>query len=101
MVSFESILTQMMDIVNLPPDGPAIFRIEDFRGHGTAHMGLTSVVFNMLFNLNKFVAYEQRDPFVMKQARQDNENTTAWAQYAVLEYARLAMEEEAREQNDF
>ena len=101
MVSFESILTQMMDIVNLPPDGPAIFRMEDFCGHGAAHMGLSSVVFNMLFNLNKFVAYEQRDPFMMKQARRDNENMTTWAQFAVMEYARLAMEEEAREEDEF
>ena len=100
MVPFSNIMTQMMDIVCMPP-GPAVFRMEHFCSQGSAHMGLTSVVFNMLFNLNKFIAYEQRDPFVMKQQRMEGSGMTTWGRFAVMEYARLAMEEEAREQDEY
>ena len=37
--------------------------------------------------------------FVMKQQRLEGSGMTAWGRYAVMEYARLAMEEEAREQD--
>ena len=93
MVPFDNIVTQMMDIVGIPP-GECVFRVEDFKRGGKSHMALTSVVFNMLFNLNKFIAYEQRDPFMMRQQRMESGDMTPWANFACLEYARLAMEEE-------
>lgn len=93
MVSFNNILTQMMDIVGIPP-GECVFRMNDFKRGGKSHMALTSVVFNMLFNLNKFIAYEQRDPFMMRQQRMESGDMTPWSHFACLEYARLAMEEE-------
>ena len=93
MVPFTNIITQMMDIVNIPP-GECVFRMEDFKRGGKSHMALTSVVFNMLFNLNKFIAYEQRDPFMMRQQRMESGDMTPWSHFACLEYARLAMEEE-------
>ena len=43
------------------------FTMQDFTRHGPDHMMLCGNFFNMLFNLNKFVAFEQRDPFLLKQ----------------------------------
>lgn len=31
--------------------------------------GLAGTLFNVLFNLNKFIAFETRDPFVVRQVR--------------------------------
>jgi len=75
------------------------FVVDDFLKGGPDHMQLTGNFFNMLFNLNKFVAFEQRDPFLLKQQRTEaGQVMTLWARFAAIEYARLAMEEEMREQ---
>ena len=47
----------------------------------------------MLFNLNKFLRFETRDPFQEKQKR-DDVFATDWDRYAYMEYHRLASEEE-------
>merc|ERR1719197_2055801 len=60
-------------------------------------LSLVGVFFNILFNLNKFIAYEQRDPFAAKQLAADP-TLTVWVLFARTEYARLAMEEESREE---
>ena len=54
---------------------------------------------NVLFNLNKFLAFEQRDPFQLKQM-QDEPHLTAWDRFARREYARLAMEEDQRQEDE-
>ena len=46
----------------------------------------------------QFVQFEQRDPFLLKQQKNEAGSITMWARYAAMEYARLAMEEEMREQ---
>jgi len=33
------------------------------------HRHLAGTLFNILFNLNKFIAFETRDPFLVRQAR--------------------------------
>ena len=70
-VSFDDIYTQMCDLVGLRPlvTGGTFdeFTMQDFTRHGPDHMMLCGNFFNMLFNLNKFVAFEQRDPFLLKQ----------------------------------
>ena len=160
LVPFDDIYCQMCDLVGLKPmaEDHALqtfdeFRIDDFLNGGPDHMQLCGNFFNMLFNLNKFVAFEQRDPFLLKQQvrvfffnvffmsfplseqnaptfnltpisffflfsfrffflfsnfslhcssfRQRTEGgqlMTLWARFAAIEYARLAMEEEMREQ---
>lgn len=50
-----------------------------------------------MFNLNKHICFEQRDPFVERQKREDEFNTD-WERFACIDYNRLAMEEEAREE---
>jgi serine/threonine-protein phosphatase 2A regulatory subunit B'' len=71
LVTFDDIYTQMCDLVGLRPlvTGGTFdeFTLLDFTRHGPDHMMLCGNFFNMLFNLNKFVAFEQRDPFLLKQ----------------------------------
>ena len=51
--------------------------------------------FNTLFNLNKFLAFEQRDPFINKQEQADD--LTEWERFARAEYMRLTADEEEGE----
>lgn len=82
---------------------------------------VSGVFFNVLFNLSKFIEFEQRDPFLLRQQLAEPELTyvivvcrdvslcivthllsdlfdcSDWDRYARAEYARLAMEEEGRD----
>lgn len=54
-----------------------------------------SILFNTLFNLHKFIAYEHRDPFTV---RAEQECILAdWDRFAAQEYDILAAEEEQDE----
>lgn len=90
-VPFEDVLCQMSDL--LQPDVEGEFRLKDFLD--PTRVRLTGVFFSILSNLSKFTAFEQRDPFVVKQ--QQEPGFTAWDRYAQIEYARLAMEEDAQD----
>ena len=57
---------------------------------------VAGVFFDALFSLDKFIAFEQRDPFVDRQKR-DDPFDNEWDRFAAAEYQRLALEEEARE----
>jgi hypothetical protein len=58
-------------------------------------MSISGSFFNLLFNLNKFVASESRDPFSTR-LMQGDQPMTDWDRYALAEYGRLASAEEAR-----
>jgi hypothetical protein len=58
---------------------------------------VSGALFDALFSLNKYLMFEQRDPFVERQKRED-EFETDWDRFACIDYNRLAMEEEAREE---
>lgn len=58
---------------------------------------LIIVLLTALFNLNKYLLFEQRDPFVERQKRED-EFECDWDRFACVDYNRLAMEEEVREE---
>lgn len=58
---------------------------------------VSGALFDVLFSLPKLLAFEGRDPFQMRQERVEP-HLTAWDRYARAEYARLAMEEECREE---
>uniref|UniRef100_A0A6N2LDL6 EF-hand domain-containing protein n=1 Tax=Salix viminalis TaxID=40686 RepID=A0A6N2LDL6_SALVM len=57
---------------------------------------LSGNVFNILFNLNKFVAFESRDPFLIRQEREEPA-LTEWDRFAHREYIRLSMEEDVED----
>jgi len=92
-VPFEDMLCQMMDMIK--PKHPEHLIVEDFLQPECAQV--SGALFDALFNLNKYLLFEQRDPFVERQKRED-EFETDWDRFACIDYNRLAMEEEAREE---
>jgi serine/threonine-protein phosphatase 2A regulatory subunit B'' len=62
-VTFSDVMCQMQDMLN--PEVPECFTLRDLR----KSRSLAGAMFNILFNLGKFVAYETRDPFVVRQVR--------------------------------
>lgn len=85
-VLFEDILCQIVDMIS--PEREDYITIQDFKG-----CKLSGNVFNILFNLNKFMAFETRDPFLIRQEREDP-TLTEWDRFAHREYIRLSMEED-------
>ena len=62
-VLFEDVLCQIHDMVQPAEEG--IFTLQDLK----RQKSLAGILFNILFNLNKFIAFETRDPFVVRQVR--------------------------------
>lgn len=60
-VLFEDVLCQMHDMVQ--PETEGVFTLQDLK----RQKSLAGILFNILFNLNKFIAFETRDPFVVRQ----------------------------------
>jgi serine/threonine-protein phosphatase 2A regulatory subunit B'' len=92
-VPFEDMLCQMMDMIK--PKNSEYLIVEDFLQPECCQV--SGALFDALFNLNKYLMFEQRDPFVERQKRED-EFDTDWDRFACIDYNRLAMEEEAREE---
>ncbi|CAI9091494.1 OLC1v1026546C1 [Oldenlandia corymbosa var. corymbosa] len=88
-VLFEDILCQIVDMIS--PENESYFTLRDLKGSR-----LSGSVFNILFNLNKFMAFETRDPFLIRQER-ENPTLTEWDRFAHREYIRLSMEEDAED----
>ncbi|KAI8007233.1 Serine/threonine protein phosphatase 2A regulatory subunit B''beta [Camellia lanceoleosa] len=88
-VLFEDILCQIVDMIG--PENECYVTLHDLKGSK-----LSGSVFNILFNLNKFMAFETRDPFLIRQER-ENPNLTEWDRFAHREYIRLSMEEDAED----
>ncbi|DBA83424.1 hypothetical protein WJX79_010649 [Trebouxia sp. C0005] len=89
-VLFEDVLCQMHDMIQPAKEG--CFTLADLK----RHKGLAGTLFNMLFNLHKFIAFETRDPFLARQEREDA-SLSDWDRFARTEYIRLAMEEEGED----
>ncbi|KAL9183981.1 hypothetical protein ACHAXT_002067 [Thalassiosira profunda] len=92
-VPFEDMLCQMMDM--LKPASTEYLVVEDFLQPHCSQV--SGALFDALFNVNKYVMFEQRDPFMERQKRED-EFDTDWDRFACIDYNRLAMEEEQREE---
>ena len=60
-VLFEDVLCQMHDMIQPAKEG--CFTLADLKRHKV----LAGTLFNMLFNLHKFIAFEPRDPFLARQ----------------------------------
>ncbi len=91
-VPFEDMLCQMMDMIK--PKCQQYLVVEDFLQNECATV--SGALFDALFNLNKYMQFEQRDPFQERQKR-DDEFDSDWDRFAFVDYNRLAMEEENRE----
>ncbi|KAJ8760507.1 hypothetical protein K2173_015174 [Erythroxylum novogranatense] len=88
-VLFEDILCQIIDMIG--PENESYITLRDLKG-----CKLSGSVFNILFNLNKFMAFETRDPFLIRQER-ENPTLTEWDRFAHREYIRLSMEEDVED----
>ncbi|KAL5561937.1 hypothetical protein UlMin_031684 [Ulmus minor] len=88
-VLFEDILCQIVDMI--APEKEGCITLKDIK-----QCKLSGNVFNILFNLNKFFAFESRDPFLIRQEREDP-SLTDWDRFAHREYIRLSMEEEGED----
>lgn len=93
-VPFKDVLCQMSDM--LCPKVENQFVLQDFYNKRQ----ISGVFFNALLNLNKFISYEQRDPFSIKKEITENPDFSEWDRFAFSEYVRLAMEEENAESNE-
>jgi serine/threonine-protein phosphatase 2A regulatory subunit B'' len=91
-IPFEDMLCQMIDMIKPKNDDYVV--VEDFLQEECVQV--SGALFDALINLNKYVQFEQRDPFQERQKRED-EFETDWDRFACMDYNRLAMEEEARE----
>ena len=88
-VTFEDVMSQMVDMMN--PEHASCFTMRDLK----KSRQLAGILFNVLFNLTKFVAFEMRDPFTMRQEREDAASgSSEWDRFARNEYMRLAAEDD-------
>lgn len=60
-VLFEDVLCQLHDMIQ--PEREGSFTLRDLK----RARSVAGTLFNILFNLNKFIAFETRDPFVIRQ----------------------------------
>ena len=91
-VLWEDVLCQMSDM--LQPETNGVITVRDLR-----KCKLAGNFFNVLFNLNKFIAFESRDPFSIRREREEP-HLTEWDRFARAEYVRLSMEEEEGAEGD-
>lgn len=75
----------------LNPVNPNAITLKDFSTPEKRKAG--GIIFDVLFNLNKFLRFEMRDPFQEKLRREDG-FTCEWDRFAHFEYHRLAAEDD-------
>mmetsp|Transcript_49496 Transcript_49496/g.130808 ORF Transcript_49496/g.130808 Transcript_49496/m.130808 type:complete len:605 (+) Transcript_49496:127-1941(+) len=86
-IPFADILCQMNDMI--APKAEGVFRLADFK----KRRKFAGTFFSLFSSLNKFLAFEHRDPFLAKQEQLDNPSFSDWDRWCADEYLRLAMEE--------
>lgn len=94
--NFRDVLCQMLDYLH--PVNPLSITIEDMiKPEKRVSSGL---IFDVLFNMHKFMRFEMRDPFQEKLKREDGFGND-WNRFAYFEYIKLASEEEAAAEQNY
>ncbi|XP_030837846.1 serine/threonine-protein phosphatase 2A regulatory subunit B'' subunit beta [Strongylocentrotus purpuratus] len=84
---FEDCLCQLLDLVK--PKNPDYITLHDLKNCKLAY-----IFFDTLFNLEKFLEHEQRDPFASnRDYDSESPEPTDWEKYAADEYEMLVAEE--------
>nr|XP_054770853.1 serine/threonine-protein phosphatase 2A regulatory subunit B'' subunit beta-like [Lytechinus pictus] len=84
---FEDCLCQLLDLVK--PKNPDFITLHDLKNCKLAY-----IFFDTLFNLEKFLEHEQRDPFASNRDYEtEGPEPTDWEKYAAEEYEMLVAEE--------
>lgn len=86
-IPFKDIMCQMNDRISPKSEGQ--FKLADFK----RRRKFAGTFFSLFSSLNKFLAFEHRDPFQAKQEQLDNPSFSDWDRWCADEYLRLAMEE--------
>eukprot|EP01035_Chromulina_nebulosa_P024556 gene24556-31977_t len=94
-INFNDVLCQLIDM--LSPRDPLAITLSDLLQPDKRK--ISGIIFDILFNLNKFLRFEMRDPFQEKMKREDGFNND-WDRFAHYEYHRLAAEEEGNSNNN-
>lgn len=89
-IYFKDILCQVNDMI--PPDKKYQWTLQNF----LAHPKESSVVFNILLNLNKFIINEQKDPFSLTEIEKRTDYSD-WDKFAFVVYAEKAKPEDDEE----
>lgn len=90
-VLFEDVVCQLHDML-LPAEEGA-YTLQDLK----RTKPLSGLLFNALFNLHKFLSFENRDPFAMRAEQGEFAGLTEWDKFARIEYYRLASEDDQEE----
>jgi serine/threonine-protein phosphatase 2A regulatory subunit B'' len=89
-LDFANVYCQMVDMLRCSPTG---IRLSDLKRNPQ----LAATCFNTLFNLDKYLDHEQRDPFAASSAsgsgHEAQEGESDWDKYAAAEYENLIAEE--------
>ena len=85
-ILFNDVLCQLYDMI--PPDKEYQWTIQNFYDHPKS----ASILFNALFNLNKFIINEQKDPFSLTEVDKIPDYTD-WDKFAYNEYMKKMSEE--------
>jgi len=93
-IPFADIMCQMNDMIS--PEHEGHFRLTDFK----KKRKFAGIFFSLFSSLNKFLAFEHRDPFLAKQEQLDNPDFNEWDRWCADEYLRLAMEENEEPDED-
>merc|ERR1712100_217111 len=96
-VPFEDVLAQMADTFSSCEGSlEKGVTISDFlQPHLFKQVG---IFFDCLTNLNKFIAFEQRDPYGDRQKREDAYDND-WERFAARDYAALSVDDEEEQDN--
>mmetsp|Transcript_16578 Transcript_16578/g.42962 ORF Transcript_16578/g.42962 Transcript_16578/m.42962 type:complete len:733 (-) Transcript_16578:167-2365(-) len=92
-VELPDIVCQMFDLVQ-PPVAARGFSLPDLR-----KCKLAGRLFDVLFNLNKFVSWEAKDPHTIREERALH-HMSEWDRFCKREYVRLALEDDAPDESD-
>jgi serine/threonine-protein phosphatase 2A regulatory subunit B'' len=91
-VLLADVLCQLHDM--LQPRAPGAYSLADLKRTRPQ----SALLFNALFNLHKFLSFENRDPFALRAEALAEENggapLTEWDRFARVEYVRLAQEDD-------
>ncbi len=85
-IQFNDVLCQLYDMI--PPEKEYQWTLQNFLDHPQS----SSIAFNALLNLNKFIENEQKDPFLMTEIEKRTDYTD-WDKFAYREYL-IKMNEE-------
>ncbi|KAA0715611.1 Serine/threonine-protein phosphatase 2A [Triplophysa tibetana] len=89
---FEDCLCQMLDLVK--PEIPGKITLRDLKRCKLSH-----IFFDTLFNIEKYLDHEQRDPLMAaRDAETMGQEISDWERYAAEEYDHLVAEETTNEQ---